>query len=49
MVDTTEHSDTAEYLSEIAANAIALCEQRFSCHIGSFVTDNASNIAKMRK
>jgi len=35
-------------LVEVAVSAIQKCEQTFSCHLCSFVTDNAANVAKMR-
>lgn len=48
-IDTTGHSHAAEYLLEVVENAIVKCEEQFSCHVGSFVTDNAANMAKMRR
>ncbi|XP_018012992.1 uncharacterized protein LOC108670053 [Hyalella azteca] len=47
-VDTSGHSHTAEYLLEVVKNSISVAEQKFRCKIGSFVTDNAANVTKMR-
>ena len=48
-VDTSGHSHTSEYLVDTAINAIKKCEDKFGCHIRSFVTDNAANVARMRQ
>ena len=47
--DTSEHGHTAEYLTDVASTAISSCTQQFNCHVGSFVTDIAANVAKMRR
>ncbi|XP_011860419.1 PREDICTED: uncharacterized protein LOC105557715 [Vollenhovia emeryi] len=46
-IDTAENRHTADYLLKLAVTAIKRC-QRFDCSIRSFVTDNASNMVKMR-
>lgn len=33
---------------EVAVDSIKKCEKQFGCHVRSFVTDNAANVAKMR-
>ena len=48
-IDTSEHSHTSGYLVEIAASAISSCEENFKCQIHSVVTNNAANMAKMRR
>ena len=49
-IDTSEHSHTSEYLVELAASAISSCEKKnFLCQVDSVVTDNAANMAKMRR
>ena len=48
-VDTSGHAHTAEYLEEVAMSAVTSTEQRFGCKVGTFVTDNASNMVKMRR
>ncbi|KAI6647090.1 hypothetical protein LOD99_8927 [Oopsacas minuta] len=48
-VDTSGHAYTAEYLQEVATSAIISTEQRYSCNVGTFVADNASNMVKMRR
>lgn len=48
-IDTSGKPHTSEYLVEVAASAIQKCEQTFNCHVRSFVTDNAANVAKMRQ
>ena len=45
-VDTSGHVHTAEYLQEVATSAIISTEQRYNCRVGTFVTDNASNMLK---
>lgn len=45
MIQQKKH--TAEYLLELVVTAIKNC-QKFGCSIKSFVTDNASNMTKMR-
>ena len=48
-VDTSGHGHTADYLQEVAKSAVESAERRFHCKVGSFVTDNASNMVKMRR
>ena len=48
-VDTSGNGHIAEYLTDVASTAITSCTQRFNCRIGSSVTDNAANAAKMRR
>lgn len=48
-VDTSGNKHTADYLQEIAIQSIQSAENQFGCKVGSFVTDNASNMAKMRR
>jgi Protein of unknown function (DUF 659)/hAT family C-terminal dimerisation region len=48
-IDTSGHAHDAGYLSEVAVNAVKKCETTFCCYVRSFVTDNAANMAKMRK
>ena len=43
------HVHTAEYLLEVATSAVISTEQRYGCKVGTFVTDNASNMVKMRR
>ena len=47
-IDTGENRHTADYLLNLAVASIKNC-QKFGCSIKSFVTDNASNMTKMRK
>lgn len=48
-LDTSGHPHTAEYLKEVATDAIRKTEQIFGVKVGSFVTDNTGNVLKMRK
>ena len=48
-VDTSGHAHTAEYLQEVATSAIISTEQRYNCKVGTLVTENASNMVKMRR
>ena len=48
-VDTSGHAHTSDYLVDVAVNAIKKCEEKFGCHVRSFVTDNAANVARMRQ
>ena len=48
-VDTSGHAHTAEYLQEVVTSAVISTEQRYGCRVGTFVTDNASNMVKMRR
>jgi len=47
-VDTSGYSHNAEYLSEVAVNAIDKCKNEIGATVKSFVTDNAANVRKMR-
>ena len=52
MVDTLDTSGfphTSDYLQEIASTSIKKVKEKFGCKAGSFVTDNAANMVKMRK
>lgn len=46
-IDTADNKHTADYLLNLAIVAIKSC-QKFGCTVRSFVTDNASNMTKMR-
>lgn len=48
-LDTSGHPHTAEYLKEVATDAIQKTEETFGVKIKSFVTDNTGNVLKMRK
>ena len=48
-VDTSGNQHTSDYLEEIAISAVQSAEERCSCRVGSFVTDNAANMTKMRR
>ena len=48
-IDTSGYSHTSEYSQEIASEAVRSTEEQFACRVGSFVTDNAANMLKMRK
>ncbi|XP_067412762.1 heterogeneous nuclear ribonucleoprotein U-like protein 1 isoform X2 [Emydura macquarii macquarii] len=48
-IDTSGNAHTTEYLKEVAVKAVINCEQKFNCHVRSFVTDNAADVAKMRR
>lgn len=45
----TESRHTSDYLLELAESATKKCEEKFGCTVRSFVTDNAANMAKMRR
>ena len=47
-IDTSGNSHTAEYLAGITKTAIQSTYPKYGCKVGSFVTDNAANMAKMR-
>lgn len=47
-VDTSGNSHTADYLTDLARDAIDKCEEKFGCRVGSLVTDNAANMSKTR-
>lgn len=48
-IDTSGNPHTWEYLLEITLQAIKKAEDNYDCRVGSFVTDNAYNMAKMRR
>ena len=48
-VDTAESRHTADYLVKIAENNAEKVKKKFGCTVRSFVTDNAANMAKMKK
>ena len=47
-VDMSGHAQTAEYLQEFFTSAVITTEQRYGCRVGTFVTDNPTNMFKMR-
>ncbi|KAK6167075.1 hypothetical protein SNE40_021181 [Patella caerulea] len=47
-VDTSGESHTGEYLYGLTVNCIKKVEEKYRCEVKSFVTDNASNMVKMR-
>lgn len=47
-IDTSSNSHTSDYLLTLAIDSIKKC-QSFGCSVRSFVTDNAANMAKMRR
>jgi Protein of unknown function (DUF 659)/hAT family C-terminal dimerisation region len=47
-VNTESERHTSEYLLQLANEAIRKCKTDFGCKVRSFVTDNATNMAKMR-
>ena len=48
-IDTSGYAQTSDYLTLLAENSIKTCEDKFKCLVGSAVTDNAANMAKMRR
>ena len=48
-VDTSRETHTAEYIQELASSAVRSAEDCYGIHVASFVTDNASNMVKMRR
>lgn len=48
-VDTSAKSHTSEYLKEIALESISNATKKFGVSVRSIVTDNSSNVSKMRK
>lgn len=48
-IDTSGKQHTAEYFLSIAETEIKNCKNNFKVVVGSFVTDNAINISKMRR
>ena len=47
-VDTSGQPHNAEYLRDLAKSAINKGKEEFGCEVTSVVTDNASNVRKMR-
>lgn len=47
-VDTGVDRHTAENLKDLAVKAIKIAQEDFQVTVGSFVTDNAANVQKMR-
>lgn len=48
-IDTSGKPHTSQYLTEIVCDLISSCESKYQCTVKSFVTDNAANMALMRK
>lgn len=48
-IDTSGKPHTADYLTEIAKDLIKKCKDDYECRVGSFVTDNASAMTRMRQ
>lgn len=48
-IDTSGQPHTAEYLTDITTDLIVSCKNEYNCDVKSFVTDNAANMARMRK
>lgn len=48
-IDTTGKPHTSAYLTELVIDLIERLKTRYSCRVASVVTDNAANMAKMRK
>ena len=48
-IDTSGNQHNADYLEKISNEAIISAQEKYSVKIGSFVTDNAANMVKMRK
>ena len=48
-IDTSGNHHNTDYLEKISNEAIILAQEKYSVKIGSFVTDNAENMVKMRK
>uniref|UniRef100_H3AJX7 Uncharacterized protein n=1 Tax=Latimeria chalumnae TaxID=7897 RepID=H3AJX7_LATCH len=48
-IDISGHPHASEYLTALASDTIKSCEQEFKHHVTSFLTDDAANMAKMRK
>ena len=46
--DTADNSHDTDYLLHLAENPFKQC-QKFQCSVRSFVTDNASNMAKIKE
>lgn len=47
-LNTAGSSHTSEYLLKIVQETIKQTTEKFSCTVGSFVTDNAANMKRMR-
>ncbi|XP_074040538.1 uncharacterized protein [Leptinotarsa decemlineata] len=47
-IDTSSNSHTSDYLLTLAIDSIKKC-QNFGCNVRSLITDNAANMAKMRR
>lgn len=47
-IDSSGHGHTAEYLLQVLKNSIRKCYEEYKCNVTSVVTDNASNMTKMR-
>ena len=47
-IDTSGNINIAKYLAGITKTAIQSTELKCGCKVGSFVTDNAANMAQMR-
>lgn len=48
-IDTSGEPHTADYLVDVAKAAIEKAQSEFNCQVGSIVTDNAANVAAMRR
>lgn len=48
-VDTSGEPHTAEYLVNVATTSMEKARNNFGCQVGSIVTDNAANVAAMRR
>lgn len=48
-IDTEDSSHTSDYLAVLASESIKKCSESLGCKVKSFVTDNAANMAKMRR
>lgn len=48
-IDTTDNHHTADYLETVANSSIQKAEELFNCKVRSVVSDNAANMAKMRR
>ncbi|XP_065668004.1 uncharacterized protein LOC136088247 [Hydra vulgaris] len=48
-INTSGHSHTGGYLTQLAKEAIDSVRRKFGCTVKSFVTDNAANMKSMRQ
>nr|XP_047140637.1 uncharacterized protein LOC124815858 [Hydra vulgaris] len=48
-INTSGHSHTGEYLTQLAREAIDSVRCKFGCTVKSFLTDNAANMKSMRQ